>query len=249
MANSTKSVSTYTIKKGTFDLNEYNKSYSNSPLYSLVGDMIKEKVKENSVPSIIAQVFEYFYDRSDFRGAGDVETYYIVGYKDEYNMAEYKKPWLAKFIYNRLIGAFNEYLSETLYNVDDEGYQKYVDAINIVYKTNSNFGKTTKLVDKLWDVYCDDNTLETNWDVRDKITEGFQQSNHYKEFVSGMCELITQKFDIRKEVATHTLLEMVLGNKVNQRDEQFGEDFLSKLKYYNELQSEIAELNNEINNL
>ena len=148
-----------------------------------------------------------------------------------------------------MIGSFNEYLSETLYNLDDEDSQKLVDAINIVYKTNSNFGKTIKLVDKLWDVYCDDTTLETNWDVRDKITEGFQQSNHYKEFVSGMCELITQKFDIRKDVATLTLLEMVLGIKVNQRDNQYGEDFLSKLNHYNQLQSEIAELNNEINNL
>ena len=41
----------------------------------------------------------------------------------------------------------------------------------------------------------------------------------------------------------------MLGDKVNKVDNEFGVEFQAKLKWYNQLQSEIAELNNEINNL
>ena len=64
-----------------------------------------------------------------------------------------------------------------------------------------------------------------------------------------MGDLIQRKFDIKKDVATQTLLEDMLGDKVNSLDKHFGADFQAKLKQYNELQSEIAELNNVINNL
>jgi len=250
MSKSTKSVSTFTIKKGTFDLNEYNKDYSNYPLYRRVEDMVEEKVKAANIPSPISQVFEYFFDRSDLRVAGEVETYYIVGYKDEYNMADNRKPYLSKFIYNRLISSFNNYLSTTLYDLGNEDNQKLVDALHIVYRENSSdINQTFKLVDKLWDVYCEDDSLKSNWDVRDKITDGFKQSSNYKDFVSITEELIIRKFDIKKDFATHTLLEAMLGDKVNKVDNEFGVEFQAKLKWYNQLQSEIAELNNEINNL
>jgi hypothetical protein len=250
MSNSTKSVSAFTIKKATFDLNEYNKSYSNTPLYRMVEDMVEQKVKAANIPSPISQVYDYFYDRSDLRVIGEVETYYIVGYKDEYNMADSRKPFLAKFIYNRLISYFNQYLSSTLYDLGNEDTQKLVDALSIVYRDNSSdINQTFKLVDKLWDVYSADDSLETNWDVRDKITEGFQQSGYYKEFVSFTEELIIRKFDIKKEFATQTLLEAMLGDKVNRVDNEYGVEFQAQLKHYNQLQSEIAELNNEINNL
>ena len=249
MSKSTKSVTPFTIKKGTFDLNEYNKSYSNQPLYRRVEDMIAEKVKAANIPSPISQVYEYFFNNSDLR-VGGVETYYIVGFKDEYNMCEYKKPFLAKFIYNRLMSYFNQYLSTTLYDMGNEDTQKLVDALDIVYRSNSSdINQTFKLVDKLWDVYCDDDTLESNWDVRDKITEGFQQSGYYKEFLTATDELIIRNFDIKKDIATLTLLEKMLGDKVNKVDEQYGAEFQAQLKHYNQLQSEIAELNNTINNL
>jgi hypothetical protein len=250
MSNSTNGVSAFTIKKATFDLNEYNKSYSNTPLYRMVEDMVEQKVKAANIPSPISQVYDYFYDRSDLRVIGEVETYYIVGYKDEYNMADSRKPFLAKFIYNRLISYFNQYLSSTLYDLGNEDTQKLVDALSIVYRDNSSdINQTFKLVDKLWDFYCDDKTLESNWDVRDKITEGFQKSGYYKEFVSFTEELIIRKFDIKKEFATHTLLEAMLGDKVNRVDNEYGAEFQAQLKHYNQLQSEIAELNNTINNL
>jgi len=250
MANLTKSVSAFTIKKATFNLNEYNSAYSNQPLYRMIEDKIKKNVKQAEFEGVPAQVFEYFYDRSDFREVGEVETYYIVGYKDVYNMAEYKKPFLAKFIYNRLINAFNQYLSNTLYDTGNEEYQKIVDAVNIVYDGKSgDINKSIRLLSELWDLYCTDNTLETNWDVRDKITEGFQQSNYYKLFVEEMGEFITEKFQTKKDVATQTLLEDMLGDKVNEVDNRFGKDFQAQLKWYNQLQSEIEELNNEINNL
>jgi hypothetical protein len=249
MANLTKSVSTFTIKKGTFDLNEYNRDYSNHPLYRRVEDMVADKVKAANIPSPISQVYEYFFDRSDMR-VDEVETYYIVGYKDEYNMADNRKPFLAKFIYNRLISSFNNYLSNTLYDMGNEDTQKLVDALHIVYRENSSdINQTFKLVDKLWDVYCDDKTLESNWDVRDAITEGFQKSSNYKDFVSFTEELIIRKFDIKKDFATHTLLEAMLGDKVNKVDNEYGVEFQAQLKHYNQLQSEIAELNNTINNL
>jgi hypothetical protein len=250
MSNSTKSVSTFTIKKGTFDLNEYNRDYSNYPLYRRVEDMVEEKVKAANIPTPISQVYEYFFDRSDLRVAGEVETYYIVGFKDEYNMAENRKPYLAKFIYNRLMSYFNSYLSTTLYNLGNDDTQKLCVALDIVYKDNSSdINKTFKLVDKLWDVYCDDSTLESNWDVRDAITEGFKKSGYYTQFITDTEELITRKFDIKKDFATHTLLEAMLGDKVNKVDNEFGAEFQGKLKWYNQLQSEIAELNNTINNL
>jgi hypothetical protein len=250
MSKLTKSVSAFTIKKATFNLNDYNKSYSNTPLNRMVEDMVGEKVKAANIPSPISQVYDYFFDRSDINSLGEVETYYIVGWKDEYNMADSRKPFLAKFIYNRLMSSFNNYLSTTLYDLGNEDTQKLVDALNIVYRENSSdINQTFKLVDKLWDVYCNDDTLETNWDVRDKITEGFQQSTNYKDFVSFTEELIIRKFDIKKEFATHTLLEAMLGDKVNMVDERFGAEFQAQLKWYNQLQSEIAELNNEINNL
>lgn len=249
MSKLTKSVSPFTIKKGTFDLNEYNRDYSNYPLYRRVEDMVAEKVKAANIPSPISQVFEYFFDRSDLRG-GEVETYYIVGYKDEYNMADNRKPYLARFIYNRLISNFNQYLSSTLYDMGNEDNQKLVDALNIVYRDNSSdINKTFKLVDKLWDVYCDDNTLESNWDVRDKITEGFQKSGYYNQFITDTEELIIRKFDIKKDFATHSLLEAMLGDKVNKVDNEYGAEFQAQLKHYNQLQTEIAELNNTINNL
>jgi len=249
MANSTKSVSTFTIKKGTFNLNEYNRDYSNYPLYRRIEDMIEEKVKAANIPSPISQVYQYFFDRGDFR-VDEVEAYYIVGLKDEYNMADYKKPFLAKFIYNRLMSYFNQYLSSTLYDMGNEDNQKLVDALSIVYKDNSSdINKTFKLVDKLWDIYCEDDSLESNWDVRDKITDGFKQSGYYKEFVNSADELIIRNFDIKKDIATLTLLEKMLGDKVNMVDEHFGSEFQAQLKHYNQLQSEIAELNNEINNL
>jgi hypothetical protein len=250
MANLTKSVTPFTIKKGTFDLNEYNKDYSNYPLYRRVEDMVEEKVKAANIPSPISQVFEYFFDRSDLRVAGEVETYYIVGYKDEYNMADNRKPYLTKFIYNRLMSYFNQYLSSTLYDMGNEDTQKLVDALHIVYRENSSdINQTFKLVDKLWDVYCDDKTLESNWDVRDAITEGFQKSGYYKQFVTDTEELIIRKFDIKKDFATHSLLEAMLGDKVNRVDNEYGAEFQAQLKHYNQLQSEIAELNNTINNL
>jgi hypothetical protein len=250
MSKLTKSVSAFTIKKATFDLNEYNKSYSNQPLYNIIGDMVKDKIKENGMSGVPAQVFEYFFERSDFRELGEVETYYIVGFKDEYNMCEYKKPFVSKFVYNRLMSSFNQYLSNTLYDMGNEDNQKLVDALNIVYKDNSSdINKSVKLVDALWNVYCDDDTLETNWDVRDKITDGFKQSGFYKEFLSQMERIITDKFTTAKDVATLTLLEMMLRDKVNMVDERFGSEFQSQLKHYNQLQSEIAELNNTINNL
>jgi hypothetical protein len=250
MSKSTKSVTPFTIKKGTFDLNEYNKDYSNYPLYRMVEDMVEEKVKAANIPSPISQVFEYFFDRSDLRVAGEVETYYIVGYKDEYNMADNRKPYLAKFIYNRLMSYFNQYLSSTLYDMGNEDTQKLVDALHIVYRENSSdINQTFKLVDKLWDVYCNDDTLETNWDVRDAITEGFQKSGYYKQFVTDTEELIIRKFDIKKDFATHSLLEVMLGDKVNRVDNEYGAEFQAQLKHYNQLQSEIAELNNTINNL
>jgi hypothetical protein len=249
MANSTKSVSTFTIKKGTFDLNEYNKSYSNEPLYRRIEDIVAEKVKAANIPSPLSQVYDYFFDRSDFR-VDEVQAYYIVGFKDEYNMADYKKPLLAKFIYNRLMSSFNQYLSITLYDMGNEDNQKLVDALSIVYRDNSSdIIKTFKLVDKLWDIYCDDDSLETNWDVRDKITDGFKNSGYYKEFLIGVEALITKQFETGKDVATHTLLEAMLGDKVNMVDERFGEKFKTELKHYNQLQSEIEELNNTINNL
>ena len=249
MSKSTKSVTPFTIKKGTFDLNEYNKDYSNYPLYRRVEDMVEEKVKAANIPSPTSQVFEYFFDRSDLR-VDEVETYYIVGYKDEYNMADSRKPFLAKFIYNRLMSSFNNYLSTTLYDLGNEDTQKLVDALNIVYRENSSdINQTFKLVDKLWDFYCDDKTLESNWDVRDAITEGFQKSSNYKDFVSFTEELIIRKFDIKKDFATHTLLEAMLGDKVNKVDNEYGAEFQAQLKHYNQLQSEIAELNNTINNL
>jgi hypothetical protein len=249
MSKLTKSVSAFTIKKATFNLNEYNKDYSNYPLYRRIEDMIEEKVKAANIPSPISQVYDYFFDRSDFR-VDEVETYYIVGLKDDYNMADYKKPFLAKFIYNRLMSYFNQYLSSTLYDMGNEDNQKLVDALNIVYRDNSSdINKTFKLVDKLWDIYCEDDSLESNWDVRDKITDGFKQSGYYKEFLTAADELIIRNFDIKKDIATLTLLEKMLGDKVNQVDERFGKDFQTQLKWYNQLQSEIAELNNEINNL
>ncbi len=249
MSKLTKSVSTFTIKKGTFDLNEYNKDYSNYPLYRRVEDMIEEKVKDANIPSPISQVYDYFFERSDLR-LGEVETYYIVGLKDEYNMCEYKKPFLAKHIYNRLMSYFNQYLSSTLYDMGNEDNQKLVDALNIVYRDNSSdINKTFKLVDKLWDIYCDDDSLESNWDVRDKITDGFKQSGYYKEFLTAADDLIIRNFDIKKDIATLTLLEMMLRDKVNMVDERFGKDFQIQLKHYNQLQSEIEELNNTINNL
>ena len=64
-----------------------------------------------------------------------------------------------------------------------------------------------------------------------------------------MHKLIQSKFDMKKDVATQTLLENMLGDTVNHLDKHFGKDFQAKLKQYNELQSEIAELNNVINNL
>ena len=249
MANLTKSVSTFTIKKGTFDLNEYNRDYSNYPLYRRVEDMVEEKVKAANIPSPISQVYEYFFERSDLR-LGGVEAYYIVGLKDDYNMADYKKPFLAKFIYNRLMSYFNQYLSSTLYDMGNEDNQKLVDALSIVYRDNSSdINKTFKLVDKLWDIYCEDDSLESNWDVRDKITDGFKQSGYYKEFLTAADELIIRNFDIKKDIATLTLLEKMLGDKVNKVDEQYGAEFQAQLKHYNQLQSEIAELNNTINNL
>jgi hypothetical protein len=131
----------------------------------------------------------------------------------------------------------------------NEDNQKLVDALNIVYNEGwSNINKSVKLVDALWDVYHADDTLETNWDIRDKITDGFKQSGFYKEFLSQMEGIITDKFNVNKNVATHTLLEMMLRDKVNVVDERFGEKFQTQLKHYNQLQSEIAELNNEINN-
>jgi hypothetical protein len=249
MANLTKSVSTFTIKKGTFDLNEYNRDYSNYPLYRRVEDMVEEKVKAANIPTPISQVYDYFFDRSDLR-LGGVEAYYIVGLKDDYNMADYKKPFLAKFIYNRLMSYFNQYLSSTLYDMGNEDNQKLVDALSIVYRDNSSdINKTFKLVDKLWDIYCEDDSLESNWDVRDKITDGFKQSGYYKEFLTAADELIIRNFDIKKDIATLTLLEKMLGDKVNKVDEQYGAEFQAQLKHYNQLQSEIAELNNTINNL
>jgi hypothetical protein len=249
MSKLTKSVSAFTIKKATFNLNEYNRDYSNYPLYRRIEDMIAEKVKAANIPSPISQVYEYFFDRGDFR-VDEVEAYYIVGLKDEYNMPDYKKPFIAKFIYNRLMSYFNQYLSSTLYDMGNEDNQKLVDALSIVYRDNSSdINKTFKLVDKLWDIYCEDDSLESNWDVRDKITDGFKQSGYYKEFVTATEEIITKQFETAKDVATLTLLEMMLRDKVNMVDERFGEKFQTQLKHYNQLQSEIAELNNEINNL
>lgn len=250
MSNSNKSVSTFTIKKGTFNLNEYNSSYSNTPIYQLVADRIEQGVKQSGMAGVAPQVFDYFYDRGDFRAAGEVETYYIVGYKDVYNLAEHKKPFLARFLYNRLISYFNHYLSSTLYDTQNEDVQKLVDALNIVYKDNNNdINKTIKLVDTLWDVYLSDDTLETNFDVRDKITEGFQQSKYYKEFVDGMHDLIQRKFDVKKADATYNLIENMVTDKQNQIDEHYGAEFQSQLKHYNQLQNEIEELNNTLNNL
>lgn len=249
MASPTKSVSAFTIKKATFNLNEYNSAYSNYPLYRMVEDMIKKDVKHAEFEGVPAQVFEYFYDRSDLRTNGNVETYYIVGYKDVYNMADYKKPQLTRFIYNRLIQSFNQYLSTTLYNLGSEEHKKLCLALDMVYNANKgDINKSIRLVSELWDLYVDDDTLETDWDVRDKITEGYQQSNYYKLFVEEMAEFIIDKFDIKKDYATHTLLEKMLGDKVNQIDKHYGAKFQSELKAYNQLQSEIAELNNEINN-
>jgi len=243
MATLTKSVSTFTIKKGTFNLNDYNKGYSNSPLYRMVENMIEQKVKQAEFEGVPAQVFDYFYDKNDFRTNGEVETYYIVGYKDEYNMCDYKKPFLAKFIYNRLIIAFNHYLSTTLYNTNIEEYQKLCVAIDTVYNsTGGDINKSIRLLSELWDLYCTDDSLETNWDIRDKITEGFQQSNYYKDFVSEMHDYIQRRFDITKDVATRILLKDMLGDKVAQLDKHYGAAFQSQLQSYNQLQNEIAEL-------
>jgi len=250
MSKSTKSVTPFTIKKGTFDLNEYNKSYSNQPLWDMVGDMVKEKIKESGLVGVTPQVFEYFYDRSDFRSVGEVETYYIVGFKDEYNLAEYKKPYIAKFVYNRLINFFNQYLSTTLYDMGNEDNQKLVDALNIVYNESwDNINKSIKLVDRLWVVYSDDDTLESNFDIRDKITSGFMESGYYKEFVSHMERIIIDKLSTKKDVAEQTLLELVLGDKVNELNEKFGTEFQTQLKWFRELQKEILDLNNTINDL
>jgi hypothetical protein len=250
MANPKKSVSAFTIKKATFNLNEYNSGYGNTPLYRMVENMIEKNVKQAEFTGVPAQVFEYFYDRGDFRSVGEVEAYYIVNYKDVYNMAEERKPYLAKYIYNRLFNAFNQYLCITLSDTGIEDYQKLVDAVNMVYyDDNSNINKSIRLVSELWDLYCGDDTLETNWDVRDKITEGFQQSNYYKLFVEEMREFVTEKFQTNKDVATQILLEDMLNFKVKDLEKRFGKDFENQLKWYNELQSEIAELNNEINNL
>lgn len=250
MSKSNKSVTPFTIKKGTFDLNEYNKSYSNQPLYEMIGDMVKEKIKENGMIGVPSQVFEYFYDRSDFRSVGEVETYYIVGLKDEYNLAEYKKPYIAKFVYNRLINFFNQYLSVTLYDMGNEDNQKLVDALNIVYNDgHSNINKSVKLVDTLWNVYCDNDTNSGNFDIRDKITSGFIESGYYKEFVSQMEGIIIDKLSTKKDVAEKTLLECMLADKGNEVDRRFGSDFQTELEWYNQLQSEIEELNNTINDL
>jgi hypothetical protein len=251
MANLTKSVSAFTIKKATFNLNEYTSSYSNYPLYRMIEDMIKKNIKQAEFEGVPAQVFEYFYDRSDFRENGEVETYYIVGYKEFYNMVECKKPYLAKFIYNRLMNAFNQYLSNTLSDTGIEEYQKLVDALDMVYNGNSgDINKSIRLVSELWDLYCSDDALETNWDIRDKITEGFQQSNYYKLFVEEMCKFITEKFEnIKKANATQILLGDMLSDKMDSIDKHYGKDFQAKLNSYNELQSEIAQLQIEIDNL
>jgi hypothetical protein len=243
MANLTKSVSAFTIKKATFNLNEYNPSYSNSPLYRMIENMIEQKVKQAEFEGVPAQVFNYFYDKNDFRSVGEIETYYISGYKNEYNMCDIKKPMLAKFIYNRLIIAFNNYLSTTLYNTNIEEYQKLCVAIDTVYNsTGGDINKSIRLLSELWDFYCMDDSLETNWDVRDKITEGFQQSSYYQNFVSEMGEMIQRRFDIKKDNAASILFQNMLGDKVKQLDTHYGKSFQAQLEAYNQLQSEILEL-------
>jgi hypothetical protein len=143
---------------------------------------------------------------------------------------------------------FNQYLSNTIFDLGNEEYQKLCDALDIVYNGDlGNIHKSAKLVDTLYWEYNSDDSLETNWDVRDKVIDGFKQSKNYQDWLSDVEKIITDRFEVKKDVATRMLVGKMLSDKVNRRDEEFDSEFLGKMKYYNQLENEIAELNNLLN--
>jgi len=252
MSKSTKSVTPFTIKKGTFDLNEYNKSYSNSPLHSYIDENLKELRSQLTIKDdVVGYVMDDMYDTSDIRNMDDVETYYIVGEKDDFNVCDIRKPFLGRVITGVLVHNFNEYLSETLYNLGNEKHQKLCDSLNIVYEgvERGNIHKCYRLVDTLYWEYNEDESLESHSDVRGKLIDGWKESTYYKDWLEYVYTKVKQKFDITKEFAEGLLLGDYLTHKKKVFEGTFSRDYESLLERYLRDKKEITDLETYLNTL
>lgn len=245
MSKSNKSVTPFTIKKGTFDLNEYNKSYSNSPLYSYIDENLKELRSQLSVKDdCVAYVMDSMYDTSDIRNIDVVETYYIVGEKDDFNVCDIRKPMLSRLITGVLLQKFTQYLSETLYNLGNEEYQKLCDSLDIVYNgvSGNNIHKCYRLVDTLYWEYNKDESLESHSDVRSKLIDGWIGSTLYKDWLEYVYHKVKEKYDITKEFGEGLLLTDYLKHKKKVFDGTFSRDYESLLERYLRDKKEISDL-------
>jgi hypothetical protein len=244
MSKSTKSVTPFTIKKGTFDLNEYNKSYSNSPLYSYIDENLKELRSQLTIKDdVVGYVMDDMYDTSDIRNMDVVETYYIVGEKDDFNVCDIRKPMLGRMISSVLLQKFNQYLSETLYNLGNEEHQKLCDSLDIVYGGGgNNIHKCYRLVDTLYWEYNNDESLESHSDVRSKLMDGWKESTLYKDWLEYVYHKVKEKYDITKEFGEGLLLTDYLKHKKEVFAGTFSRDYESLLERYLRDKKEISDL-------
>ena len=246
MSKSNKSVTPFTIKKGTFDLNEYNKSYSNSPLYSYIDENLKELRSQLSVQNdVVGYVMDDMYDTSDIRNIDVVETYYIVGEKDDFNVCDIRKPMLGRLISSVLLQKFTQYLSETLYNLGNEEHQKLCDSLDIVYNYgggSGNIHKCYRLIDTLYWEYNEDKTLESTSDVRGKLIDGWRESTLYKDWLEYVYHKVKEKYDITKVFGEGLLLTDYLKHKKKVFEGTFSRDYESLLERYLRDKKEISDL-------
>jgi hypothetical protein len=150
---------------------------------------------------------------------------------------------LGRFISSVLLQKFNQYLSETLYNLGNEKHQKLCDSLDIVYEGGSdNIHKCYRLVDTLYWEYYSDESLESHYDVRSKLIDGWRESTQYKDWLEYVYTKVKDKFNITKEFGEGLLLEDYLKHKKKVFEGTFSRDYESLLERYLRDKKEISDL-------
>jgi hypothetical protein len=220
-------------------------------LYSYIDEELKQLRSQLTIKNdVVGYVMDDMYDTSDIRNIDVVETYYIVGEKDDFNVCDIRKPMLGRMISNVLLQSFNQYLSETLYNLGNEKHQKLCDSLDIVYEGgSSNIHKCYRLVDTLYWEYNSDESLESHSDVRCKLMDGWKESTLYKDWLKYVYHKVKEKYDITKEHGEGLLLTDYLNHKKEVFAGTFSRDYESLLEKYLRDKKEITDLEIYLNTL
>jgi hypothetical protein len=247
-------VNDFIIKKSIVNLNQYNSSYKNTPLCYMIEEYIKDEIETlTSTDDFyvgIGEMYPNIVENNDIRKLKEVESYYISGYKDEYDYVELTKHSLVSSISKNLIGKFSLYLRENLLKIQKDEILDFVKALDIIYKYDSSIEKSYKLCKTLFKEYWSEDNNQSQFEISERIIDnGFHKSDHYNDWLIWLKDRVTNRLKVTKKSATYSLLDSLYNDRKKVFSDTFGSDFEKKLERYIESKTLIDNLENHLNKL